>query len=80
MVKFIMKVYRDFKQTMVPSDVWGAFRALVLNLDMRSEPYWFSFNDRKLRESAVFRELWFIDFPLDQLSIRRRVARFGWIK
>jgi hypothetical protein len=32
-----------------------------------------------LRESAGFRELWSTDSPLDQLSIRRRIAKFGWI-
>jgi hypothetical protein len=37
------------------------------------------FNEGKLRESVGFRELWSIDFSLDQLSTRQRAARVGWI-
>jgi hypothetical protein len=78
-VNFIIKVYHDFKHTMVESNTWRAFQALGLEFDTRSEPYSLSFNEEKLRESAGFRALWSIDFPLDQLSTRRRDASFGWI-
>jgi hypothetical protein len=79
MVKFIMKVYHDFKQTMVPSNVWGAFHALGFDYDTRREPSRLLFDEEKLRGRAGFEELWSLDFPLDQLSDRRRAAWFGWI-
>jgi hypothetical protein len=62
-IKFIIKVYLDFRQTMVPPNVWGAFQALGLDSDTRNERYWLLFNEKKPRESACFRERWSIDFP-----------------
>jgi hypothetical protein len=79
MVRFIMKVYHDFGQTMIRHNIWGAFRALGLEFDVKSVPYKLLFDEIKLRESAGFRELWSVDFPLGQISGRRRIARFGWI-
>jgi hypothetical protein len=78
-VKFVMKVYRDFKQTVVEPNIWGAFQALGFEFDTRSKPYRILFNEEKLRESTGFRELWSIDFPLDQLSVLRRNTKFRWI-
>jgi hypothetical protein len=78
-VKFILKVLRDFKQTMVESNRCGAFLAIVFELDTEAEPYRLLFNEEKLRQSEGFRELWLIDFPLDQLSSRRQNTRSGWI-
>jgi hypothetical protein len=68
-IKFIMKVYHDFTQTLVESNIWGALQALGFEseFDTTSELYRLLFNVEKLRESAGFRELWSIDFPLDQL-------------
>jgi hypothetical protein len=67
--KVIMKVSHCFKQTMVEPNIWGAFQALEseFEFDTTSEPYRLLFNEEKLRENAGFRELWSIDFPLDQL-------------
>jgi hypothetical protein len=80
-VNFIMEVYHDFKPTIVESDIWGAFQALEFEFefDTTSGPYRLLFNEEKLSERAGFRQLWTIDFPLGQLSTRRRSARFGWI-
>jgi hypothetical protein len=78
-VNFIKKVYHDFRQTMVPSNVWGAFHALGLDYDTKREPSRLLFNEEKLRGSGGFRSLWPLDSPLDQLSDRRRAARFRWI-
>jgi hypothetical protein len=77
--KFIMRVYHDFGQTMIQSNIRGAFEALGFKYDTRTDPYRLLINEKKLRESAGFRELWSLDFPLDGLSSRRRAARFGWI-
>jgi hypothetical protein len=38
-VKFIMKAYRDFKQTMAEPNTWGAFRAIEFESDTEAEPY-----------------------------------------
>jgi hypothetical protein len=82
-VKFIMKVDRDFKQTMVEPNIWGAFRAIgfEFEFDTKAEPHRLLFNEEKVRESVGSRELWSNDFPLDQPSSRRQRqnARFGWI-
>jgi hypothetical protein len=78
-VKFIMKVYHDFKHTTVPSNVWGAFDALGLDFDTRREPFRLLFDEEKLRGRAGVQGLWSLDFPLDEVSDRRRVAQFGWI-
>jgi hypothetical protein len=78
-LKCIMKVYRDFKKTMVEPNIWAAFQAIGFQYDMAAEPYRLLFNEEKLRESKGFQELWMIDFPLDQLSALRRAANFGWI-
>jgi hypothetical protein len=78
-VKFIMKVYHDFKQTMVEPNTWGDFQAIEFEFDTEAEPYRLLFNEEKLRQSECFRELWSIDCPLDQLSSRRQNSRFGWI-
>jgi hypothetical protein len=60
-------------------NVWGTFRALGFDFDTRRDPYELFFDEIMVRESAGFQEPWSVDFPLDQLSGRRRIARFGWI-
>jgi hypothetical protein len=48
---------------MIQSNIWGAFRALVLEFEFgtRSEPYGLLFDEEKFRESAVFQEPWSVD-------------------
>jgi hypothetical protein len=48
-VKFIMKVYRDFKKTMVEPNIWAAFQAIGFEYDTVAEPYQLLFNEEKLR-------------------------------
>jgi hypothetical protein len=84
-VKFTMKVSRDFKQTMVEPNIWGAFQVIgfEFEFDTQAEPYRFLFNEEKLKQSEGFRELGRIGFPLDQLSSSRQRqkqnAKFNWI-
>jgi sporulation-control protein spo0M len=63
-----MKVYHNVKQTMVESNIWGAFQVLgfEFEFDTTSGPYRLLFDEEKLSERARLRELWSIDFPLDQ--------------
>jgi hypothetical protein len=77
--EFIMKVYHDFNQIIVPSNVWGAFYTLGLDVDTRREPRLLSFDEEKPRGRAGFRELWCVYFPLDEMLSRQRIARFDWI-
>jgi hypothetical protein len=56
-VKFIMKVYHDFKQTMMEPNIWRAFQALALEFYTGTESYRLSFNNEKLRSGPEFREL-----------------------
>jgi hypothetical protein len=73
-----MKVYHDFRHTMVQPSRWKSFRALGLDCDTRSDRCRRLFNEIKLRGTAGFRELWSIYFPLDRLSRRHPTPRFGW--
>jgi hypothetical protein len=53
-VKCIMKVYHDFKQTMVDPNIYGALRAIGFEFDTETEPYRLLFNEEKLRQIAGF--------------------------
>jgi hypothetical protein len=76
---FILKVYHDFKQTMIEVNIWGAFAAIGFSYDIAQNPYWQLFDEEKLRQSPGFLELWGHDTPLESLSKRRREAKFEWI-
>jgi hypothetical protein len=52
---------------------------LGLEFDLTQTPYTLLFREEKLRQSQGFREMWEADDHLDQLSKRRREARYGWI-
>jgi hypothetical protein len=67
MVKVITKVSHDFTKT------------IALEFDVKRERNEPLFDEIKLRESPGLQELWSLDFPLDQLSGRRQIARFVWI-
>jgi hypothetical protein len=53
----------------------GAFRGIGLIDSIVDEVQRVSFNEILLRESDDFRELWDIDFPVENLSMRRRNAK-----
>jgi hypothetical protein len=77
--KFIKKVYHDFRATMIDDDIWGAFRGVGITYTTVAGVQRVLFGEKKLRDSDGSRELWDIDFPLENLSARRRVSEFGWI-
>jgi hypothetical protein len=76
---FIKKVDHDFRSTMTDANIWGAFRGIGLSYGLVYGVHRVSFNEITLRESNGFRELWDVDFPLGNLSSRRRNARSDWI-
>jgi hypothetical protein len=54
---FIIKVYHDFKQTMVEVNIWGAFSAIGFSYDVSHEPYELLFDEEKFRQSGGFLDL-----------------------
>jgi hypothetical protein len=78
-VEYLVKVYDDLRQTMVQPNLGRVFSALDLTFALRGYSDWLLFDDEKLRGKVGIRELSYIGFPSDQLSRRRRTARFGWI-
>jgi hypothetical protein len=76
---FLLKMYHDFKQTIIEANIWGAFAAIGFSYDIAQNPYGLLFDEGKLRQSPGFVELWERDTPLESLSKRRREAKFGWI-
>jgi hypothetical protein len=76
---FLLKVYHDFKQTMIKLNISEAFAAIWFTHDIEQSPYGLLFDEEKLRQSPGFMELWERDTPLVNLSRRRQNAKFGWI-
>jgi hypothetical protein len=77
---FIIKVYHDFKQTMVETNIWSTFAAIGFTHDIEQSPYGLLFDEEKFQQSPCFRELWDYKVLMESLSRRRRKARFGWIQ
>jgi hypothetical protein len=78
-VAFLLKVYHDFKQTMIEVNIWKAFEAIGFTYDIEQIPYGLLFDPEKLRQSPGFVELWERNTPSESLSRRRQNAKFGWI-
>jgi hypothetical protein len=57
-VGFIMKVYHDFKETMVEPNIWEAFQTIWFEFDTEAEPYRLLFNEETLRQIEGFRQFW----------------------
>jgi hypothetical protein len=76
---FIRNVFHALKQTFVPDNIRSAFKLLGLELNITQTPYTLLFREDKLCRSPGFQEIWEADYPLDQLSKKRRKARYGWI-
>jgi hypothetical protein len=77
--RFIKKVYHDFQAMVIDDNIWGAFRGIGITYTTVAGVQRVLFDEKKLRESDGFGELWDIDFPLENLSARRRASEFGWI-
>jgi hypothetical protein len=48
-VAFMLRIYRDFKQTMIEVNIWKAFEAIELTYDIEQIPYGLLFDEEKLR-------------------------------
>jgi hypothetical protein len=53
----MIKVYHDFKQTMVEVNIWNAFAAIGFIHDIEQNPYELLFDEEKFRQSPGFVEL-----------------------
>jgi hypothetical protein len=73
---FLLKVYHDFKQTMIEFNIWGAFAAIGFTHDIEKSPYGLLFDKEKLRQSSGFVELWDRDRLLESLTKCRRAEKF----
>jgi hypothetical protein len=76
---FLLKIYHDFKQTMIEVNRSKAFAAIGFTHDIEQSPYGLLFDEEKLRRSPGFVVLWERDTPLRSLSRRRQNAKLGWI-
>jgi hypothetical protein len=76
---FIRKAFHALKQTFVRDNVRSAFKLLGLEFNITQTPYRLPFREDKFDRSQGFQEIWEANYPLEQLSKRRREARYGWI-
>jgi hypothetical protein len=77
---FIIKVYHDFKETMVEINIWGAFSSIGLTHYIDQNPYGLTVLRRGIVPTkSGFLELWERNVRLENLSKRRQQVRFGWI-
>jgi hypothetical protein len=76
---FLIRVYHDFKQTLIEVNIWGPFAAIGFSYAITETPNRLLFDEQKLRRSRGFVALWDRDTRLESLSTRRRQAKFGWI-
>jgi hypothetical protein len=73
-VNFIRNAFHALKQTFVLDNVESAFKLLGLEFNITQTPYTLLLREDNLRRSQRFQEIWEANYPLDQLSTRRREA------
>jgi hypothetical protein len=76
---FIKRNFHNMKQTLVEDNVPSAFIQIEVRYHIDVVFHRLIFGESTLRESPGFLTLWRRDYPLGQLSIRRRNAQFGWV-
>jgi hypothetical protein len=57
----IKKVSHDFGATLIDDNIWGAFRCIGITYTTVADVQRVLFDEKKLRESDGFRELWDVD-------------------
>jgi hypothetical protein len=76
---FTIRVYHDFRQTMVEVNIWALILAIGFSYDIARKSYEWLFNEEKFGQSRGILKLSERDMPFESLSRRRQQARFGWI-
>jgi hypothetical protein len=75
-----MRMYRAYESAAVSHTIRGSFQHAGFTYEhVPGGGYVLGFNEDKVRESAAFKEVWDIDFPLERMSARRRSSRWGFI-
>jgi hypothetical protein len=77
---FIRRIFHNMKQTLVTDNVRNAFMQSGVQYNIDVVPYRLISDESVFRQSEGFLALWPRDSALEQLSARRRKARFGWVK
>jgi hypothetical protein len=67
------------KQTFIAHNVRSSFVQIGVSYDINVVLYRLIFDESTLRQSQGFLTPWHRDYPLEQLSTRRRSVRFGWV-
>jgi hypothetical protein len=73
---FIKRIVHRMKQTLVPDNVRSALVHIAIRYRTEVDLYLLIFDESVLRQSQGFLVLWHRDSPLQELSPRRRNARF----
>jgi hypothetical protein len=78
---FIKKVSHDFRSRITGANIYvcRVFPGIGIICGIVAWVQRVSFGEIALRESEDFRKRRDMDFPLENLSVRRRIAPFGWI-
>jgi hypothetical protein len=76
---FLLKVYHNFKQTLIEVNIWGAFVVIGLTHNIEQMPYGLLFDEEKFWQSRGFVELWERNAPLESLSKPWRESKFELI-
>jgi hypothetical protein len=69
-VAILLRVHRDFKQTIIEVNIWKAFEVLGLTYDIEQIPCGLVFDEEKLRQSPGLVELWERNMHLESLFRR----------
>jgi hypothetical protein len=55
---------------MIEANIWGAFQQAGFEFEVSVEPYHLRFDEKQLRVSPAFRDIWSLDFLVEKLSVR----------
>jgi hypothetical protein len=75
-VEFILKVYRDFRQTMIEVNIWGAFVIIEFTHYIDKILYGLFFDQEKFGQSPGFVEFWERSLSFESLLKWQRESKF----
>jgi hypothetical protein len=76
---FVKRTFHNLKQIFVPDSIRSVFIYIGIQYNIDVEPHLLVFDKSALRESPEFLAIWQRDYPLEQLALRRKRSRFGWV-
>jgi hypothetical protein len=72
-------MFHNVKQSLVEDNISSVFVHLGLSYRVDVCPYLIVVDENVLRDNQSFPTFWQRDYPVEELSHRRRTAAFGWI-